>query len=158
MAQTDVPFKTLVANPEPYRSNTFILGGMIAKTTTRDKGTEIEVVQSRLDRYGNIIDPDISEGRFLVTTETRLDPLIYATGRKITISGRLTGSRKDLIGEFEYTYPLFEAKEIYLWKEEKYYRYPAGYPYSYDPYYYDYPYYWYRPYWNRPFLYPYIIP
>lgn len=159
MAQRDVSFKELLANTDSYISNIFILGGVIAKTTNKEKGTEIEVVQTPLDSYGNIIDRDISHGRFLVTTAIQLDPLIYATGRKITISGKLTGSTKKLIGEFEYLYPVLEAKEIFLWKDEKYHLYQPEFPYSYDPYYYGYPYYWDRPYWwDRPYLYPYFRP
>ncbi len=158
-AAQDVPFKSILANPDAHIRNTFILGGVIAKTTNREKETEIEVVQTPLDRYGSIVDKDVSEGRFLVITQSRLDPLIFATGRKITMSGTLTGSSKRTLGEIEYAYPVFEAKELHLWKEEKYYPYYyPGYPYGYDPFYYGYQYYWDWPYWRRPYLYPYMRP
>ena len=66
------------------------------------------------------------------------------------MAGILTGSRKKMLGDMEYTYPVFEAKEIYLWKEEKYYPYPDMYPYWYDPFYYPSFYYPYSHYWYRP--------
>jgi outer membrane lipoprotein len=76
-----------------------------------------------------------------------LDPLIFRTGREITMAGVLTGTQKVMMGGVDYTYPVFEAKEIQLRPEERY-------PVWRDPFYYPYPYYWYDPYWNRPFLYP----
>ena len=105
-------------------------------------------MQSPLDRFGNIIDEDVSEGRFIITTAKYLDPLIYRQGRDITVAGVLTGSRERLIGEIEYTYPVFEAREIYLFKEEKFFPYP--YPYWYDPFYYPPFYYPHAPFWYWP--------
>ena len=140
-AVKDLRFNQLMNNTEVYSNNMFIFGGIIAETKITGKGTEIEVVQSPLDSFGNIIDEDVSEGRFIITTSKYLDPLIYREGRAITVAGVLSGSKKGLIGEIEYTYPVFDAREIYLFKEEEPFLYP--YPYWYDPFYYP------------PFYYPY---
>ncbi len=156
IAVKDVTFKKILKNPDVYVDNVFILGGIIARTTNTKYGTEIEVVQTPIDRFGDIIDKDISEGRFLAITPRQLDPLIYKKDRKITLAGRLIGSSIKLLGELEYSYPLFEINEIYLWKQERYYYiYRPGYtyPYWYDPFYYPRPYYWYDPLWHRPFIY-----
>ncbi|MDH4232219.1 MAG: Slp family lipoprotein [Nitrospirota bacterium] len=151
VAEKNIPFKELQQNTDAYLHKMFIFGGIIAETKITGAGSEIEVVHTPLDRFGNITDRDFSEGRFIIMTTKYLDPLIYRNSRDITFAGILNGTRKQLLGDIEYVYPVFDAKEIYLWKEEKYYLYPYGYPYWYDPFYYPpvyYPYYrfWYRPY------------
>ena len=150
-AEKNIPFKELQKNTDAYLNKLFIFGGIIAETKITAGGSEIEVVQTPLDRFGNITDRDLSEGRFIILTTKYLDPLIYRSGRDITIAGIVTGSRKQLLGELEYVYPIFEAKEIYLWRE-KYYLYPYEFPYWYDPFYYPPPYPYYR-FWNSPYPY-----
>lgn len=80
---------------------------------------------------------DVSEGRFIIISPGHLDPLIYRNNRSITMAGKLIGMRKKTIGEREFTYLLFGAEQIYLWKREVYDYWP--YPYYYGPYYYPYP-------------------
>jgi outer membrane lipoprotein len=158
IAFKDFSFREILINTDNYINNVFILGGIIAKTTNTEKGTEIELVQSPIGRYGSIIDNDISEGRFLAKTSKHLDPLIYRNGREITIAGKLLGSKKKSLGDLEYNYPLFEVKEIYLWKEKRYYQsysYDPFFFYPFYPYYYRYPYYRHDPFWQRPFIYRY---
>ena len=146
-ARTDIPFSSIKGNVDKYRGTIFMLGGVIASTKNTEEGSIIEAVQSPVDRYGTIIDSDRSSGRFMAIEKGYLDPLIYKKGREITIAGELIGSRKKKIGEIEYTYSLFEIKEIHLWKEEKIYNNPAPYP----PYMYRYPYWWYDPWWYGPY-------
>lgn len=153
-AEMDIPFQQIIRNTDAYLNKLFIFGGIIAETKITSTGTEIEVVQTPLDRLGNIIDRDISGGRFIITTTEYLDPLIYRNGRDVTVAGILTGSQKRLLGKIEYVYPSFNAKELYLWKEEKYYRYPYMYPYRHGPFYYPFMYYPYDPFWHRPYMYP----
>ena len=97
---------------------------------------------------GDITDRDVSEGRFIITTGKYLDPLIYRSGREITFAGILTGSRKKVMGEAEHISPVFDAKEVYLWREERYY----PYPYWYDPFFYPTMHYPAYPFWYRPYL------
>jgi len=151
-AVKDIPFQQLIMNTDAYLNELFIFGGIIAETKITGTGTEIEVVQTPLDRLGNIIDRDISGGRFIITTTKYLDPLIYRNGRDVTVAGILTGSQKRLLGKNEYVYPFFDAKELYLWKEEQYYRYPYVYPYWHGPFYY--PFMYYEPFRHRPYMYP----
>lgn len=150
-ARTDIPFIAIKENIDKYKGTVFILGGVIITTINTEEGSIIEAIQTPVDRYGSIIDTDKSSGRFMAIEKGYLDPLIYKKGREITIAGELIGSRKKKIGEIEYTYPFFEIKEVYLWKEEKgYYYYPPAYP----PYMYRYPYWWYDPWWYGPYYPP----
>lgn len=143
-ARTDVPFSAVAADPFFFKGSLFVWGGTIVATSVTRDGSVIEVVQAPLGTYGAVSDSDASQGRFLVRTDRFLDPLIYEKGREITVAGVLVGSEKRPVGETSYRYPVLEAREIYLWKEEE--------PYYY-PYYYDYP--WYRhPRWyGRPYYY-----
>jgi outer membrane lipoprotein len=145
----EIGFSRIAKSPDSYMNNTFILGGTIVGTTETRQGTEIEIIQNPIDQQGSIIDRDISEGRFIVESQGHLDPMIYKQDRLVTVAGKLVASRKKTIGEMEYLYPVLEAKEIYLWREERYYQ---PYPYMYDPSYYRY--YFYDPFWYRPILYP----
>jgi outer membrane lipoprotein len=126
----NVPFSEVASNTFFYEGKLFIWGGIIVGTTLTEEGTFIEVVQTPLNRYGVINDTDVSEGRFLVRSRKFLDPLIYEEGRYITVAGVLKGSEKRPLGKTDYVYPVLEAKELYLWKEE------VLYPPYYDPWYY----------------------
>jgi len=153
LAVRDVSFTDVLRSPEANRDRVFIFGGIIAGTAVSQEGTEIEIVQTPVDRFGSIIDPDVSEGRLILMSSRQLDPLVYGKNRLITFAGRLTGVKKKMLGDAEYLYPVFEAREVHLWRSEQYYPYPYWYPYfRYDPY----PYYWYHPYrWYRPYYYRY---
>jgi len=129
-ALSDVSFRSVRKDIDKYKGSLFIWGGFIVKTTRTETGSEIEIVQNPLDKYGHIIDPDKSQGRFIVLHPGELDPLIYARGRLITVAGELIGGRKITIEEKTYTYPLLESRELYLWWDDLYYSYP---PYPYDP-------------------------
>lgn len=151
-ATPGVSFKQIAENPDVYLDKTFILGGTIAATVTLKEGSEIEVVQNPVDKYGNIIDSDVSEGRHLIETPRQLDPLIYKKGRHITFAGKLAGSKKKMLGQIEYQYPVFQAEQIYLWKTQEYLMPP--YPYYYDPFFYPYRHYFFDPFWYWPYPYP----
>lgn len=107
-------------------------------------------MQSPLDRFGNIIDEDVSKGRFILRTARNLDPLIYRQGRDIAMAGILTGSRKKNAWRYRIYLSGIRSKEIYLRKEEKYYPYSDMYPYWYGPFYYPSFYYPYSSFWSRP--------
>lgn len=160
-ALSTISLNEVRAHVDQYAEKIFIFGGVIAKTSNTDDGSEIEVVQMPLDRWGYVIRHDRSEGRFIVTAKNHLDPLIFSKGREVTISGVLIGTRTENLGKKEYEYPLFRAKEIHLLprkvydppqgriNRDPYYGYePFYYPYPsywYDQPYYPYPYYWYNP-------------
>ncbi len=154
-AVKEVGFTQLRDNPDAYTNNIFILGGTIASVENSKDGTELDVVQNPINRYGEITDRDVTEGRFILVTTKQLDPMIFRKGRMVTVAAQLTGSRSRQLGDKEYRYPVLEAKEIYLWKREKYPNPPYLYdPYFYPFYYYNYPNYWSDPYFRGPFLYP----
>ncbi len=149
-ATKDIPLSKIRKNPDLYRGRLFIFGGIIVSTKITEKGSLIEAVHVPVDSRGNLKDVDRSEGRFLaIYPEDKglLDPLIYKKERKITLAGELIETQTGKLGDLQYTYPLFEIKDIYLWEERKdYYQDPFYPPWYYRPWHYHYPYPWYR-YW-----------
>lgn len=144
-AVKDVSFRVAKENIETYKGMKFIWGGFIAATRFTEEGAFLEVVQNPVDDYGDIVDTDVSQGRFLAFTEKDLDPLIYEKGRLVTVAGELTGSKTVKRKNRDYTYPILTLEEIHLWKEQDYVYYP-----------YDY---WYGPYWGYPYYdFPYYFP
>ncbi len=145
----DVPLSSVRQTPDAYKGKLFILGGIIVDTKLTEKGTQIEALYAPVDKLGYLKELKHLEGRFLaIYPRDRgfLDPLIYKKGRQITLAGELLETRKAKLDEVEYTYPVFEVKQIYLWEEQRDYYY-APYYYPYYPYY---PYGWYDPWW-RPY-------
>jgi outer membrane lipoprotein len=148
----------LVETPEVFKDHLFILGGVIVDTKLTETGSQIEALFIPVNAYGDLKDTGRYQGRFLAVysrSKGLLDPLIYKKGREITLAGDFIGVRKGKIDELEYTYPVFEIRQIYLWEE--YWQYPYYWPY---PYYY--PYYYHQPFlygpWGGPYSYPYWPP
>lgn len=95
-----------------------MIGGRIIEVKTSPSLSEIFVLQLALDTGGRPVNPDQSEGRFIVQTKQFLDPAIYQKDMLLTVVGTLKGSKVESIGGLEYSYPLIELIEIKLWPKE----------------------------------------
>ena len=152
-----VPLGDMTENPGPYRGKLFILGGLIADTRATEKGSLIEAAYIPVNSRGYLQGTDRATGRFLAyypKEKGLLDPLIYKRGKEVTIAGEFIGTQKGKLDEMDYTYPLLEIKDIYLWGERSmtyYWPYPYSYPFWYSPY----PFHWYGPWWGPYPLSPY---
>lgn len=150
----------LVETPEVFKDRLFILGGVIVDTKLTEKGSQIEVLYIPVNGSGYLRDSQLHQGRFLAVysrSKGILDPLIYKKGREITLAGDFVEVRKGKIDEMEYSYPVFEIRQVHLWEE--YRDYPYAWPYPnpyYNPYYYRSPF-LYDP-WGRPYPGPYWPP
>ncbi|UCG78852.1 MAG: Slp family lipoprotein [Nitrospirota bacterium] len=131
--------------PDRHIGKLYILGGVIVETKISDDMSSIEAIYIPVDRYGGLLEPAPSTSRFraiISNSKGILDPMIYRSGRKVTIAGEVKGTEKGMIGEMNYTFPLFEIRDIYLWEERVVYE--VEYPFFYDmyyPFYYDLHYY-----------------
>ena len=112
----DIDFEALVNNPSAYQGNTYILGGIIARTRATEEGSLIEALYVPVNDRGYLKGYRRAGGRFLAIYRGQklLDPMIFKKNLEITIDGQLVGTRKGRIDDAEYTYPLFEIKEYYL--------------------------------------------
>ena len=154
----NISFPDLTANPDQYRGKLFILGGIIVDAKFTQKGSQIEALYVPVDSRGYLQeDGKYAGGRFLAFYPKErglLDPVIYKKSREITLAGTFLNIHKGKIDEMEYSYPVFEIRQLYLWEEQQYYPAPA-YPW----YSYPYPYGWYDPWWPySPYPYPYGPP
>ncbi|MGH8581416.1 MAG: Slp family lipoprotein [Gammaproteobacteria bacterium] len=132
-------------HPERYKGRPVRWGGTIVAVENRADGTWVEIVEKYLDRDGRPAATDVSPGRFIATWPGFLDPAVYHSDRKVTVSGVVEGSIGRPIGAQPYRYPLIKARNVYLWTD---YHYPE---YPYYPYYRYYP----DPFWYGPFYGPY---
>jgi len=108
-------FSTLQKTPDAYKGEVVMIGGRIIEAKTSPSLSEIFVLQLALDTGGRPVDPDQSQGRFIVQTKQFLDPAIYQKDMPLTVVGTLKGSKVEYIGDFQYIYPLIELIEIKLW-------------------------------------------
>ncbi|MFH1102642.1 MAG: Slp family lipoprotein [Pseudomonadota bacterium] len=112
------PFSTLIQNPEKYIGETLLVGGKILETIASNQGSEITVLQLRLDNDGRPVDEDKSEGRFLIRSDQFVDPEIYQKGTPVSLVGKLIGKENRSIGQFDYSYPVLSIIEIKLWQKQ----------------------------------------
>ncbi len=141
-----VEFSEAIKNPESFKGESVIWGGVIIETITRPGDTLLIVRQTELDFQKQPKNPDRSAGRFIVRYAGFLDPAIYSREREITVVGTIAGKEERPVGERLYTYPVVVARDLRLWEKR------TEPPYYYDPWYggpYPWrPYPWYRhPYW-----------
>ncbi len=144
-------FEELLQNPNRYRGELVVYGGVIISSKNRAEGTELEIMQKPLDWSDEPEYVDVSYGRFLALYPGYLETTVYAKDRRVTVVGEVTGQERRPVGEMRYAYPTLQVKTIRLWPEyrERDYLYP--YPHywygpGYYPYRYRYPYYPYYPY------------
>lgn len=146
----------LLETPDAFKDHLFIFGGVIVDTKLTEKGSQIEALFVPVDSYGYLQDSSPYKGRFIAVyprSRGLLDPMVFKKGRQVTLAADFVEVRKGKIDEMEYSYPVFEIRQIHLWEQYQY----ADYPYYYwPPAYYPYPYYYRYPYydpWMRPYPY-----
>jgi outer membrane lipoprotein len=112
-------FAQVAKAPDAYKGKTVLFGGDIIETKNLSDKTLITVLQRPLGTRDRPAAGDVSEGRFIIQAPGFLDPAIYSPGRQMTVAGKVVGKEVRPLGEIQYTYPLIEKRELYLWPEEK---------------------------------------
>ncbi|HEY8370033.1 MAG TPA: Slp family lipoprotein [Thermodesulfobacteriota bacterium] len=120
-AKDQPPFAALVADPAAYVGKTVVLSGIVLGAFPGPAGgTVLEVLQTPADSAGRPGDPDRSEGRFLAVDTRRLDPAIYAPGRRVAVGGEVVRTEtREVPGGGTITYPVVEARELHLFPVER---------------------------------------
>lgn len=122
-----VPFQAILQNPDNFKGKTVILGGKIIETTPLEGKTRVTVLQYPLGFRDKPSVDSGSEGRFIVEATGFLDPVVYSTGRQVTVAGMVDGKEVLPLGEISYTYPVVVSREIYLWPLDDLYYLPQFY-------------------------------
>lgn len=137
LVDTTASFKDIKEAPENYIGKHVLLGGRIAKTSNSGDGAQIEIVQFDLTSNNYPEDTFLSYGRFLATSSSFMEPLIFEQGMLLTLVGEIKGKKTMRLDGMDYTYPLISIREWYLWPGSEPARgcttYPATLP-QYNPY------------------------
>jgi outer membrane lipoprotein len=127
-------------------------GGKIVSVVNKKDVSEIEIVYFPENRYGKPVTGDDSSGRFKAVVEGFIDPVVFESGRLITVVGEVGDITLDIIGEQEYQYPTLKAQGYYMWKEKRPMEAYAFSPFGFRPGFHPgffYP--WYDPFWHSRF-------
>lgn len=136
LVNTDASFSSVKETPENFIGKNMMLGGRIASIRNLSEGAQIEIVQFGLAYNGYPEDTFLSYGRFLATSSSYLDPLIFKPGMLLTLVGEIKGKKTLRLDEMDYTYPVIAMREWHLWRESEPDRgcsYPTAAP-QYNPY------------------------
>ena len=90
-------------------------GGSIQKTTNLADKTVIEMQAYPLDYQEKPQRDAAPLGRFLLEQSGFLEPLVHADGRLLTVTGTVLRTETGKVGKSEQTYPVIDARELYLW-------------------------------------------
>ncbi len=143
VTQPATAFRSVQIDTDHYIGTTVLWGGQILGVINNKEATTIQVLQEPVDSDGKPTSRDASQGRFLAESQEYLDAEVYASGRRITIVGKIKGKVGQPLaeGQREYDFPVVYIEHVYLWQKEV-----PVYPY---PYYYYYgPPVWWGPYWG----------
>jgi len=117
-------------------------GGLVAKVQNKDNQSWIEIVEQPLNSSGRPSGNNVTGGRFIAVFGGLLDPLIFQTGREITVVGSLQPGVEGKINDQPYKFPMLSGSGYHLWepRAERYHDdliLQGGYwsPFWYRPYY-----------------------
>jgi outer membrane lipoprotein len=116
-SEPPVAFKTLVARADEYVGKTVILGGYILEVRNLANKTLISVLQTPLSFQDYPTSRARSEGRFLISYKSFLDPDIYKKDNKITVAGTVLGFSNRKIETCPHPCLNLESREIYIKRE-----------------------------------------
>jgi len=156
LVDSTAPVKEIKIAPEKFIGKHLLLGGRIVKATNSSDGAWIELVQFDLTGSNYPDDTFLSYGRFLATSSSFMDPLIFRQGMLMTLVGEVKGKKTLRLDDMDYTYPVLVMREWYLWPgsgSERAGSYPETLP-QYDPYNYGFGY---EPFLQRPYNLPPVL-
>jgi outer membrane lipoprotein len=104
---------------DAYLDSDVTWGGMVIETVNFDRHSEIEVLAFPLDRHGHPQPDALDLGRFVVVRAGFLDPHVFAPGRLVTASGRVTGDRQGHLRQVPYRWPELDARQLELWTVDR---------------------------------------
>ena len=132
---------------EKYAGRDVRWGGEIIFVENGVDSTDMAVLATSLGSKGKPDADGEPDARFIARVPGFLDPVEFAEGRKVTVTGVIAGVESRLVGEYAYPYPMVQVQAYHLWPKEKprthyYYPYPYYYPWhGYGPWG-RYPYWW----------------
>lgn len=111
----NISFRELKGEPDKFKGTWVMLGGMIISSRNTKEGAHIEILQKPLNTDGRPLQTDLTEGRFLVQSETFLDSAVYHEGRLVTVVAEVLGHKELPLDDIMYSYPLLIVRDLHLW-------------------------------------------
>ena len=102
---------------DAYMGSTVRWGGVVTDVENKADKTWVFLVGRALHDDQEPITDGASEGRFIASFNGFVDPLIYKSGRPLTVVGSIEGSAVRAIGEYDYRFPVVAVRDSYLWEE-----------------------------------------
>ena len=110
--------RSAVAEQDMLHGQSVLWGGVILNTINMKSMTRLEVLAYPLDSSQMPLRDRDPLGRFILEKQGYLEPATYKEGRLITTMATIVGTDHGQVGGVEYTYPLIEAEDIYLWPRD----------------------------------------
>jgi len=111
-----VSFPQVAQDPSRYRENILKVGGVVLSAKRLVDRTEVMVLQIPLDDDSvPQWDRTKSQGRFIATQQTFLDPATLPKGTRLTIIGEVTGQVAVQVDEEEKLYPVLAIQALNVW-------------------------------------------
>lgn len=113
-----VPFQ-VAQSPAQYANGSVIWGGTVVGVRNLSDRSEVEVLAFPLDGSQRPKLNGNGTGRFIAVMNGFVEPVTYAPGSPITVSGTLAGSRTGKVGEANYVFPLVQVMQSHIWTADE---------------------------------------
>lgn len=117
-SHNDIPYEEVLQNFESHEQQTVRWGGMIAHVANYENFSELTIVQFPLTRYGVPISSEKSAGRFIVRSESFLDPMIYSPEKLATFIGTVNSLQLQKVDQKMLSLPLITLEESHVWPQK----------------------------------------
>jgi outer membrane lipoprotein len=94
-------------------------GGVIVSSKVKDDMTCFEILSRDLDKYLRPKIDDSTAGRFIACKPGFHDPMVFAAGRELTVTGEIESIEVRKLEEFDYRYPVVAVDDLVLWQKRK---------------------------------------
>lgn len=111
-----VSFSQVAQDPSGHIGQVIKVGGVVLSAKRLVDRTEVMVLQIPLD--GDAVpewDRTKSQGRFIATQQTFLDPATLPKGTRLTVIGEITGQAAVQVDEDQRVYPVLSIKALKVW-------------------------------------------
>jgi outer membrane lipoprotein len=111
-----VSFPQLVEDPSTHKGQIVKVGGVVLSAKRLVDRTEVMVLQIPLDNDSvPKWNRTKSQGRFIATQQTFLDPATLPEGTRLTIIGEVTGQATVQVDAEEKVYPVLAIQALNVW-------------------------------------------
>lgn len=111
----DVQVSQVIHEPTTYIGQAVRWGGKIIAVHNDENSASIELVQFPLNRYGRPIATETSQGRFVVSSDSFIDPEVFQQDVMVTFLGNITGTKTLTIDQRELVVPVMSMTDSYRW-------------------------------------------